>query len=67
MKESIKLQDFFTNKKVPRNQRCALTIAAADNGEIFWVEGQRISEQFKLSKATKRRLKWRWKRLNSPD
>jgi tRNA(Ile)-lysidine synthase len=66
MNASVKLQDFFTNQKIPRNKRVNLVVGAASNGEIFWVEGLRISESFKIAKETKRRLQWRWKRLNLP-
>ena len=63
MGSSVKLQDFFTNQKVPREKRHRLILAATVQGEIFWVEGMRISERFKLSAGTNRRLQWRWKRL----
>jgi tRNA(Ile)-lysidine synthase len=63
MGQPVKLQDFFTNQKVPRDWRRRLILAAAANGEVFWVEGLRISERFKLTKRTKHRLQWRWKRL----
>jgi tRNA(Ile)-lysidine synthase len=63
MPTPIKLQDFFTNQKVPRGRRRRLIVAATSKGEVFWVEGMRISERFKLTKATIRRLQWRWKRL----
>lgn len=56
----IKLQDFFTNEKVPRDKRRHLAIGVAENGEIFWVEGLRISEHFKVSKTTKRIIEWSW-------
>ena len=59
---SVKLQDFFTNEKVPRAQRHQLVVAIAENTGLFWVEGLRISERFKLTEYTKRRLQWRWKR-----
>ena len=59
----VKLQDFFTNQKVPRDRRRQLIVAATAGGEVFWVEGMRISERFKLTKQTIRRLQWRWKRL----
>jgi hypothetical protein len=39
-----------------------LVVAAAAHGEIIWVEGLRISERFKLTKTTRRRLVWRWQR-----
>jgi tRNA(Ile)-lysidine synthase len=59
----VKLQDFFTNEKVPRARRRQLIVATTAEGVIFWVEGLRISERFKLTKETNRRLQWRWKRL----
>ena len=62
MKSSVKLQDLFTNWKIPRARRRELMMAAAENSEIFWVESLRISENFKLTRQTKRRLTWRWQR-----
>lgn len=59
----VKLQDFFTNQRLPREQRRRLIVAATAQGEVFWVEGLRISERFKLTADTNRRLQWRWKRL----
>jgi len=59
----IKLQDWFTNQKIPRARRCELVLATTSVGEVFWVEGLRISERFKLTQNTKRRLIWRWERL----
>ena len=63
LKSSVKLQDLFTNRKIPRARRRGLMVAAAENDEIFWVEGLRISENFKLTPQTKRRLIWRWRHL----
>ncbi len=63
MHNTVKLQDFFTNQKVPRGERRRLVVAATAQGEVFWVEGMRISERFKLSSGTIRRLQLRWKRL----
>jgi tRNA(Ile)-lysidine synthetase-like protein len=59
----VKLQDFFVNQRVPRGHRRQLIVAAAADGEIFWVEGMRISERFKLTRNTIRCLQWSWKRL----
>jgi tRNA(Ile)-lysidine synthase len=61
MKASVKLQDLFTNLKIPRMQRHKLVIAESA-GEIFWVEGLRISENFKLTPQTSRMLVWTWRR-----
>ena len=62
MAQPIKLQDLFVNTKLPRSRRHTLVIAVAGSGEIFWVEGLRISERFKLTKKTIRRLQWQWQR-----
>jgi tRNA(Ile)-lysidine synthase len=64
-KSASKLQDLFTNAKIPRARRHGLIVAEADNGEIFWVEGLRISENFKLTPRTRRRFIWRWHRLSN--
>jgi len=58
----VKLQDWFVNQKIPRARRHQLVVAAAESGEIFWIEGLRIGEHFKLVARTKRCLIWRWRR-----
>jgi tRNA(Ile)-lysidine synthase len=63
MKSGAKLQDLFTNARIPASERKGLVIAATAQGEIFWVERLRISERYKLSEGTIRRLQWRWHRL----
>ncbi len=63
MPSRIKLQDLFTNNRIGREERHRLVIATTRDGELFWVENLRISERFKLSSHTIRRLQWRWKRL----
>jgi len=63
MKSAVKLQDLFTNARIPRSQRRRLMVALTTAGDVFWVEGLRISERYKLSKSTIRRLQWRWQRL----
>ena len=62
MKSALKLQDWFVNQKIPRGRRRELVVAVAETGGIFWVEGLRISEHFKLTPQTKRRLIWHWQR-----
>jgi len=61
MKSAVKLQDLFTNAKIPREQRRELLVATT-NGEIFWVEGLRMAERFKVTAATKQGLVWQWTR-----
>jgi tRNA(Ile)-lysidine synthase len=63
LKSPVKLQDLFTNWKIPRARRRELLVAVAESGEIFWVEGLRISENYKLTPQTRRRLAWRWRHL----
>jgi tRNA(Ile)-lysidine synthase len=61
LKSAVKLQDLFTNQKITRARRRDLVVAEAGNGRIFWVENLRISDHFKLTPLTKRRLVWRWR------
>ena len=63
MKTSSKLQDYFVNAKVPRAERHRRVVAVNASGTVFWVEGMRISERFKLTANTTRSLHWVWKRL----
>lgn len=63
MERAAKLQDLFMNQKIPRNERRGLVVATTRAGEIFWVEGLRMAEQFKLDKSTRHGLKWSWERL----
>jgi len=58
MPNSVKLQNLFTNTRIPRNRRHQLLLATTERGDIFWVEGIRISEQYKLTPETRKRLVW---------
>ncbi len=60
MKKAVKLQDWFTNQKIPAARRRELVVATTARGDIFWVEGMRIGERFKLTLATRKTLEWRW-------
>jgi tRNA(Ile)-lysidine synthase len=51
-----KLQDFFVDQKVPRDERDSVPIVASENG-IVWIAGYRGDERFKVTKETKRFLK----------
>ncbi|HLZ54906.1 MAG TPA: tRNA lysidine(34) synthetase TilS, partial [Verrucomicrobiae bacterium] len=61
LKSAVKLQDLFVNQKIPRSRRHDLVVAEAAQGGIFWVDNLRVSESFKLTPATRRRLVWRWR------
>lgn len=60
MTAAVKLQDLFTNRKIPRTKRRNLVVAATRLGKIFWVEGLRIGEDFRLRPDTRSTLLWRW-------
>ena len=61
MAVSVKLQDLFMNQKIPREERHRRVLAVASNGEIFWVEGLRIAEKFKVISHTEKLLAWWWR------
>lgn len=60
MKTAVKLQDWFTNQKIPAPRRRELVLATTSRGDIFWVEGLRIGERFKITQDTRKSLVWRW-------
>jgi tRNA(Ile)-lysidine synthase len=62
METAVKLQDWFTNRKIPAARRRQLVVGETAQGEIFWVEGERIAEGYKVTPQTKRCLLWRWQR-----
>ena len=49
---SMKLQDFFTNLKVPRPRR-AKTIVVCQGDRIVWLAGYRIDDRFKVHPETR--------------
>ncbi len=63
MASAVKLQDLFINGKVPKERRKELVVGAARSGEIFWVEGLRIADKYKVDRESRTYLQWRWKRL----
>jgi tRNA(Ile)-lysidine synthase len=63
MRHAVRLQDFFTNRKIPRPRRHELILATTSAGEVFWVEGERISENYKVTERTTRLLHWQWQRV----
>jgi len=62
LRSATKLQDWFTNRKVPAAKRRELVVAESERGEIFWVEGERIGENAKITARTRRMLEISWKR-----
>lgn len=62
MSGTAKLQDLFVNLKVPRERRHQLVVGTTADGRLFWVEGLRLAEPFKLDQHTTRILRWQWSR-----
>jgi tRNA(Ile)-lysidine synthase len=58
-----KLQDYFVDEKVPRDERDAVPVVAS-GGEIVWVAGMRADERFVPSEKTKRFLVLELKRAD---
>lgn len=56
-----KLKKWFSNQKIPKNERHALIIAESDRIGIFWIQGLRISELAKISTKTTHFLHWQWR------
>ncbi|MDQ6630385.1 MAG: tRNA lysidine(34) synthetase TilS [Verrucomicrobiota bacterium] len=60
MKATPKLHDLFINLKIPKAERRQRVVATTPSGEIFWVEGLRMAERFKLDSRTVGQLQWKW-------
>jgi tRNA(Ile)-lysidine synthase len=61
----VKLQDLFVNLKVAKDKRHITLVARAEDKGICWVQGFRIGDAYKLDKATRQVLTWRWRRLDA--
>ncbi len=60
-----KLQDFFVDEKVPRDERDRVPVIASGGNDIIWVAGYRPDERFKVKEDTVRFLVLRMKQLRS--
>ena len=58
---SVKLADFFTNQKIPRPVRDRIPLLEGPGG-IVWVCGQRLDERARVTGATERVLRLRFRR-----
>jgi tRNA(Ile)-lysidine synthase len=56
------LFDVLARNKIPQEQRSRVVVAATKDGEVFWVEGLRITEDFKVTKSTDFVIEWKWSR-----
>ncbi|HDY74204.1 MAG TPA: hypothetical protein ENH51_03730, partial [Euryarchaeota archaeon] len=50
-----KLQDFFVDEKVPRDERDSVPIVVS-GGNIIWIAGYRMDERYRVKEGTKRFL-----------
>jgi tRNA(Ile)-lysidine synthase len=66
MRGRKKLQDFFVDAKVPRDQRSSVPLMVSA-GEIAWVVGFRVDERFKVTDSTRRILRVRAASARPPD
>lgn len=55
---SQKLQDFFTNQKLPRTEKDRVWLLVNGNGDIIWVIGFRGDERFRVLPDTPNRIKF---------
>ena len=62
MAGTVKLQDWFVNEKVPMRERRLRVLAESGKDGLFWVEGMRIGERFKVDSGTKRVVRLEWRR-----
>ncbi|MEJ2695630.1 MAG: tRNA lysidine(34) synthetase TilS [Candidatus Sulfobium sp.] len=51
-----KLQDFFVDEKVPREERDSIPVVVS-RGDIVWIAGYRADERFRVGHGTERFLK----------
>lgn len=49
-----KLQDFFVNQKIDRQQRQRQWLCQNGNGDIVWVVGRRLDDRYKITANTSR-------------
>ena len=51
-----KLQDFFVDEKIPRDERDSIPLVLSGN-DIIWIAGYRADDRFKVTKDTERFLR----------
>ncbi len=59
-----KLQDYFVDEKVPRDERDGIPLLLSDN-EILWIIGYRTDERYRIDKSTVKGLEFEIKALNA--
>lgn len=59
-----KLQDFFVDEKIEKDDRDKVPVVLSDN-KIVWVAGHRIDDEFKVTPTTRRVLELRMEELKA--
>lgn len=54
MRERQKLSDFFIQQKVPLHAKCHIPLLVNGNGDIVWIGGYRLHDDYKVSNTTKK-------------
>lgn len=52
-----KLQDFFVDEKIPRDERDAIPLIV-QSGDIVWIAGHRLDERFRVDESTTEIIKF---------
>lgn len=52
-----KIQDFFVDEKIPRDERDSIPLLVDSSNNIVWIVGYRVDDRYKVDKNTKRVLK----------
>jgi tRNA(Ile)-lysidine synthase len=52
-----KLKSFFIDEKIPQEERKVIPLLTSANGDIIWVYGRRISENYKVTEKTMKILR----------
>lgn len=58
---SQKLQDYFTNRKLPRREKDSVWLLCNGDGVLIWLLGMRQDERFKILPETSRAVKIVWR------
>ncbi len=62
-----KIQDFFTNQKIPRTEKGRIWLVETGKGEICWIVGYRIDERFRINQQTDGYVRLHFKPLETEE
>ncbi|MFW6308580.1 MAG: tRNA lysidine(34) synthetase TilS [bacterium] len=64
MKGRKKVKDFFIDEKIPVHKRDLIPLVVDDKGEIVWIAGLRMNENFKVKKKTEQLIRLELRKVN---